>query len=265
MDTIGEQKEGVSPQIEDGHIKIANEIAEALAKRNFSAYEIRILWVIWRKTYGWHKKEDQISFTQFEKATGLHRRHVQRTLKRLMERNIVASTGYSTVASTGYSKILSYQFQKDYTKWKDVASKGCVASTGPDRSLQRLTQKHLTKALKNGRSKKETDPRVKDFFNFWKDAYQGKTGQPYSFTYEVEGKLIKQLLKGRSLDILQDLGRKFFRDQQVKEKVQQGKIGYTIGAFKIDVNRLVSSNAMDPLEEAKRELRKDARIYTLNK
>ena len=129
---------GASPQAEDGHIDIANETAEVLAKTNLSEYENRILWVIWRKTYGWHKKQDQISFTQFQKATGLHRRHVQRTLKRLMERNIVASQGYS--------RIITYQFQKDYTKWKDVASKGySYPRKATDRSLSRLTQKKITK------------------------------------------------------------------------------------------------------------------------
>ena len=41
-----------NPQSENGHIDIANEIGEALSRINFSAYESRILWVIWRKTYG---------------------------------------------------------------------------------------------------------------------------------------------------------------------------------------------------------------------
>lgn len=151
---------GASPQAEDGHIDIANEIAEVLARINFCPYESRILWVIWRKTYGWHKKMDRISFTQFEKSTGLHRRHIQRTLKHLEERKII-------IASKGYGKNATYGFQKDYTKWKSVAYKGyddgkirfnkqakvdgslpteaILPTEATDRSLQRLTQKKLTK------------------------------------------------------------------------------------------------------------------------
>ena len=151
---------GANPQAEDGHIDIANEIAEVLARINFYPYESRILWVIWRKTYGWHKKVDRISFTQFEKSTGLHRRHIQRTLKHLEERKII-------VASKGYGKNATYGFQKDYTKWKDVAYKGyddgkirfnkqaridrslpteaILPIEATDRSLQRLTQKKLIK------------------------------------------------------------------------------------------------------------------------
>jgi len=39
-----------NPQIENGYLKIAHEIAQALARVNLSAYESRVLWVIWRKT-----------------------------------------------------------------------------------------------------------------------------------------------------------------------------------------------------------------------
>lgn len=107
---------GANPQIEDGHIDIANEIAEALAKINLSAYESRILWVIWRKTYGWHKKMDRISVTQFQATTGLKRWHVSRTLSELIKRNIVTRIGDN--------RIITYSFQKDYTKWKAVTKRG---------------------------------------------------------------------------------------------------------------------------------------------
>ena len=90
-----------NPQRENGHIDVANEIAEALAKTQLSGYESRILWVILRKTYGWHKKIDSISITQFEKATGLKRRHIQRTLKKLLNRNIITKNGYGFITKWG--------------------------------------------------------------------------------------------------------------------------------------------------------------------
>lgn len=149
--------QAASPQIEDGHIDIANEIGEVLARTNLSAYESRILWALWRKTYGWHKKADQISFTQFEKMTGLKRRHVQRTLDELIKRGIVTRIGYS--------RIITYGFQKDYTKWRDITKrgydhpqtldnpasypKGVTGRSYPkgvtDRNPNRLTQKKITK------------------------------------------------------------------------------------------------------------------------
>lgn len=106
----------VNPQKENGHIDIANEIAEALATTQLSGYESRILWVIWRKTYGWHKKSDAISITQFQKVTKLKRRHIHRTLQRLVKRKIVTKNGNKFIDT--------WAFQKDYTKWNLVTKNG---------------------------------------------------------------------------------------------------------------------------------------------
>lgn len=122
--------QGANPQAENGHIDIANEIAEALMRINFSAYESRILWAIFRKTYGWHKKEDRIALRQFQKLTGIDRPHTHRTLCRLIKRNII-------VAKRGNSRILTYGFQKDYTRWKSVAQIGNIAKRG-NRDIARI-------------------------------------------------------------------------------------------------------------------------------
>ena len=42
-----------SPQLENGHISIANEIIECFSKTQMSGYEYRILWVIIRETWGY--------------------------------------------------------------------------------------------------------------------------------------------------------------------------------------------------------------------
>ena len=106
---------GASPQAENGHIDIANELGEALAKINLSPYESRILWVLWRKTYGWHRKTDRISITQFQEISKIDRRNLVRTLRRLEERKLI-------VVSRDNSRIVRYGFQKDYAKWRDIVS-----------------------------------------------------------------------------------------------------------------------------------------------
>lgn len=97
------------PQLEDGHTDIAHEIVEALCRINLTAYESRILWALFRKTYGWHKKWDRISYTKWEEVTGLDRWHIARTLKQLIARKIIAQRG------NGYK--IEYAFQKDYEQW----------------------------------------------------------------------------------------------------------------------------------------------------
>ena len=97
-----------NPQKENGHVDIANEIVEALAKIHLSGYENRILWAIFRKTYGWHKKEDWITNSQIAEMTGIADSHVSRTIKILIKRKIVTKIG----------KKLG--FEKDYDQWEKL-------------------------------------------------------------------------------------------------------------------------------------------------
>ncbi len=72
-----------NPQKENGHVDIANEIMEALAGIRISGEEWQCLCVIFRKTYGWHKKEDWISLSQFNLLTKLKKPNIFRAIKKL--------------------------------------------------------------------------------------------------------------------------------------------------------------------------------------
>ncbi|MDD5092820.1 MAG: replication protein [Dehalococcoidia bacterium] len=98
-----------SPQVENGHTDIANEIVDAMCRVNLTQYESRVLWFIFRKTYGYHKTVDCISYTQFEKGTMLNRWHVARALGLLRMRNMI------TILKEGQG--IQYGFQKDYDSW----------------------------------------------------------------------------------------------------------------------------------------------------
>jgi phage replication O-like protein O len=243
MDTIHEK--GASPQVEDGYLKIAHEIAEAFSRIRISGNEWRILWVILRKTYGWNKKMDHISTTQFEKETGLKRRHVSRALSSLIKRRIVTNNGDSFIGT--------YGLQKDYSRWKTVTKNGdkkrIVTNNGTKPSPIMVNTKALTKT-NNGRSKKETDPRVKEFLNYWSETFSREIGQPYTFSFAKEGSLVKRLLQVHSLETLQEMTRAFFKDEQCKRR------GLTIGIFFQEINRLNGLKSMNPLEQAKRELQR---------
>jgi phage replication O-like protein O len=105
-----------SPQAENGHIDVANEIAEQFAKVHLTGNQWKVLWVVLRQTWGWHRKESAVSISRFQQLTGLDRRHTKRTLDELLARNLITKNGNSFIAS--------YGFQKDYTKWRTVAKIG---------------------------------------------------------------------------------------------------------------------------------------------
>lgn len=96
------------PELSDGHGRIANEIMDALARTHMSSYESQFIWCLFRKTYGWNKKEDFVSISQIAAATGMHLSHVSRTKKMLLDRHIVTQGG---------NKI---SFNKYYSQWREL-------------------------------------------------------------------------------------------------------------------------------------------------
>jgi phage replication O-like protein O len=101
-----------NPQLEDGYTKIANEVLESLIKFHLSSYEWRIVLVILRKTYGFNKKEDWISLSQFVLATNIQRSHVCRSVNMLIQQNIITKGGTKNRPL--------YRFQKHFITWQPL-------------------------------------------------------------------------------------------------------------------------------------------------
>ena len=111
-----------NPQIENGHIDIANEIADKLCSYRLSGEEWQVLWVILRKTYGWHKEEDWIALSQFVSLTGMKKPNIIRTLKELLSKNIIVVIKKdNAIIKMDNAKINYYAFNKDYDTWKPLS------------------------------------------------------------------------------------------------------------------------------------------------
>jgi phage replication O-like protein O len=100
----------MSAQLEDGYTRIANEILEQIAKIKLSPTQYRLLFIVWRYTYGFNRKEHDLTLGFLSKATGCDKRQLQRELKGLEERNIV----HQKIINGVGRKI---QFNKKHDKW----------------------------------------------------------------------------------------------------------------------------------------------------
>jgi len=86
------------------HTQIPNEfLDEYLHKVSQSATKVFL--VICRKTFGWHKKTDRISFSQLSDATGLSNSTCQLAVAELEELDLISKTieGAGRASSTYYS------------------------------------------------------------------------------------------------------------------------------------------------------------------
>lgn len=97
------------PQLEHGYTRVANEILEAIAKVKMSPTQYRLIHVIWRYTYGFNRKEHNMTLSFFEEATKCDKRNIQRELKRLVKRNIIHQN------IKGNKRVVS--FNKNYSQW----------------------------------------------------------------------------------------------------------------------------------------------------
>jgi phage replication O-like protein O len=147
-----------NPQLENGHVDIANELAEAFACGRLSGEEWQILWVILRKTWGWHKKEDQISLSQFALLSKMARPHICRTLKKLLSKKVIYSTKIGNKLNP-----CTYKFNKNYDEWqllpKKVTTPKCI--TNIDNTLVPKMVHTKEKVTK------EKDTYPESFLKFW--------------------------------------------------------------------------------------------------
>lgn len=127
-----------NPAKKNGYFPIANELGERLAKISVSGSEMRILWIVLRKTWGWvdpedpenyekRKNFDQISFTQFSELTGMKHVNVVRSIQSLVVKRLLLKTDQG------------YGFNQDYDQWIVVKRLPPKGSSQNEKSSSEMT------------------------------------------------------------------------------------------------------------------------------
>jgi phage replication O-like protein O len=106
----------MGPQCEDGYTKIANELLEALCRIRIPGESMQIFLVIIRKTYGYGKKMDRISLSQFVAATGMKKPNVCRSLKQLETLGVIQID--KVVIQNDNTSFVTYRINKLYETWE---------------------------------------------------------------------------------------------------------------------------------------------------
>jgi len=184
-----------NPQREHGHVDIANTIVDHFCKLRLSGQEWQILWVIIRKTYGWQKKSDQISLSQFSILTGIDRSNVCRALSGLIGKGVIKKT-------TTY--ITTYSFVKHYNEWKVVANSPRLENT------TKTSGEIDNRVVANLTHTKDTitkDNKDKEFFDY----FLLKTKKKFKLT-PARAALIDKRLKTHSIDQLKQAVDAFILD-----------------------------------------------------
>lgn len=168
-----------SPQLEDGYVRIANELFDAVLRFPFSKRQQTILWAVMRKTYGYRKKRDDISLSQLSQITGLDASNISKAINELAQMKVLLKRPGK------YGQVL--EVQKDFQSWRSGCFNqpwsfrpehpGCfdqstlvVLTKTKDNDQKTITN---TSARPVGRVKTTSSVR---FGEFW-SAYPKKTGR----------------------------------------------------------------------------------------
>jgi phage replication O-like protein O len=202
-----------SPQAENGYTKIANEILEKLYEFPIDREPMRILLFILRKTYGYHKKRDKISLSQFVKALKKDRSNICQDINKLISMKIIIK-----IQNDDGSE---YEFNKDYEGWVVSSSTRVphdhkvVSSTTIDPvSSTTHTKETITKEKKESVSDafttlKNNKPTTE---KGWRDLRRAELGKPPTRTPRSE----KQV---QTFDALK--WKTYFRDQGYEQHGMQ--------------------------------------------
>ena len=224
-----------SPQIENGHIKIANEIFEAYIRiaRFLSPYENSVWLCVLRKTYGYNKKEDWISLSQIEIMTGIRQPHVARTKKKLLLKNMVKIESNKLSIQKDYEvwNIPKQVYPNRYNIPKQVLPKQVITltQTGNLPLPKQVDTKDNT--TKDNTTKDNTTTVVRDYFYL---RFKETFGKEYIANFGKDGKIFKDLLVKipiieikKLIDMYLITPDKFIEDG-----------GYSVGIFKSRINSL---------------------------
>lgn len=158
------------PQLENGHIKIANELWEAIVLFDFSKRQYKVLMCILRKTYGFNKKEDKISFSQIANMTGLNRRHAISTIQELVAMKVIKTSDQN---STSYINL--YCFNKLFKEW-ELVTKTAPSDQNSTKVVLKQSPKLVTKTAPTKDIKdniQKTKENIKEILLFFNTTREG--------------------------------------------------------------------------------------------
>jgi phage replication O-like protein O len=158
-----------TPQLEDGHTRIANELLEAIISFDFSKRQYKVVLFVLRKTYGWNKKADVMSLSQILAGTGLTRGHACDTVNELVYQKVLLKQEHRC------GQLI--EINKKYKQWMVLPKREPVPETGtkvlPKRE-QSVTKTGTTKD--NTKRQLNTDIAQLAFSECWKE-YPRKVGK----------------------------------------------------------------------------------------
>lgn len=177
-----------SPQTENGFVRIATELLEALCRTHLGDHSRRVFGAIMRMTYGYNKTRNAVSLSDLADMTCIDRANVKRAVKWLLKARMIGRvSGDPTKATT-------YWVEKNYDKWRV----GSHQTPGSHRSKTGVSPAPTLLVVKDNKDKGPTIPSELDtplFKAAWADWNQHRKEKGKKLTPLSVKKQMNQMVK----------------------------------------------------------------------
>lgn len=202
--------------IEPNYTQIPNIFLDKWLKELGFA-ELKILLVIYRKTFGFHKIKDQISLSQLEEMTGLERTHLKPAIDKLIEKKLIERivTGELGTQKTYYEAVI----EEDSSVVKTLGggcrkdTRGSVVKTPTKETITKENKKDISNDIsKNVPNAKDVGTCFLNHLNKYKKSIQSKELEEADITPNW-WKEIKRLLNLHSKEEIEKVIEFAFKDK----------------------------------------------------
>jgi len=205
-------------QVENGNFtRIVNPVLDALVSTPISGSELRIVFAVIRKTYGFQKSEDSISLSQLQEKTGISKRNIIYLLQNLEAKKILIISRekqqcnlirFNKYIDTWVVQNSAYQVKKNRELAK-VSSAKLRNEGGGGAKLRKMVVQNSVKKVESFAHTKERKKEIKERLR--EDA-------PTTEIWNLEEKLLEMEKKENGyLDIIST----FIREKKLK--IENGK------------------------------------------
>src|SRR5690606_10167915 len=97
---------------EYGYTPIANQLLEEIPKYKFNGTQFKIIMIVWRYTYGFHRKSHDFSLSFLTNATGADKSTIKKQLTNLIRDKVLI-----VVEEASFNSPRKLAFNKNYSEW----------------------------------------------------------------------------------------------------------------------------------------------------
>ena len=252
----------------DHFFKMSIELFEALTKIRISGEARQVFDCILRKTYGFQKKEDQISLSQFVESTGLSKNHICRAINKLLCMNLITKKE-KAIPKKENGNITTYSIIKDYEEWRPLPKKRTLPKKRM--TIPKKENDHTQKRENLYPKKRHTIDKIDNItidtstidnnsltrvipdtdhariIEYWMHLHHNRFNEKYDFKGKKDGPIIKRVLKNYGYEKSCQIMETFFNSDDDFIK----KAGYTLGVFSSQINKLIQKPILvnDPMSK----------------